>query len=43
MQWNFKRETWEALFSEVGLELYSVSLSGDYGAINSGNFYFGKK
>lgn len=43
MQWNYKRVTWEDFFVGVGLKLEPVDLPVNYGAINPGNFYFGRK
>lgn len=43
MQWNYKREKWEGLFDDAGLELEPTELSRNHGAINPGNFYLGYK
>ena len=43
MQWNYKRDKWEGLFSEASLCLEPIEFSTNYGAINPGNFYFGRK
>lgn len=41
LQWNFKRSSWEEKFNNVGLRLFDMRISEKYGALNSGNFYFG--
>lgn len=43
MQWNLKRETWEANFVVSGLHLYETSIASDFGAIRPGVFFMGEK
>lgn len=42
LQWNYKRKTWEDLFRKAGLTLDEENYAKKYGAINPGNFYFGR-
>jgi len=41
LQWNFRRKTWEAMFLEAGLRLFSCDDSKKYGALKPGVFFFG--
>ena len=43
LQWNFFRTTWGEHFSGAGLSLYPEGVSGKYGALKPGVFYFGHK
>lgn len=43
MQWNYKRGTWESLFTKSGFTLFEEALAYRFGAIKSGVFYFCRK
>lgn len=43
MQWNLRRETWEAMFVKAGIQLMADSLAQRCGALKPGVFFFGIK
>jgi 2-polyprenyl-3-methyl-5-hydroxy-6-metoxy-1,4-benzoquinol methylase len=43
MQWNYRREQWENWFNLAGLSLLPIVEIFKFGALKTGNFYFGKK
>ncbi len=40
-QWNLKRDTWETLFRQAGLQVFADSFAKECGAIKPGVFFFG--